>query len=228
MEKLSVKSCLSYGWKTFSSSPLIFLGVSLLILVANILVSGVQFGIEFLGGQVAGESGLATTVTMLVSTLIGMAISFAISLWQTVFYLRAHETTENIDLRSFWRPELYWKFVGASMILGVLLLVGFLLLIIPGIFLSIIFGFALYLVIEERLSPIDALKESARLTKGHRWQIFALGAAIIGINILGLIALIVGLLVTIPVSTLAMIHAYRTLKDWQLPAVIEGTTVESA
>lgn len=227
MEKLSVKSCLAYGWKTFSSAPLIFLGVSLLVLAANILVSGIQFGIEFLGGQVAGDGGLAATTTMLVSTIVGMGISFAISLWQTVFYLRAHETTENIDLRSLWRPEAYWKFVGASMILGVAVLIGFLLLIVPGIFLSIIFGFALYIVLEERLSPIEALKESARLTKGHRWQIFALGAAIVGINILGLIALIVGLLVTIPVSTLAMVHAYRTLKDSQLPvATAESAPVE--
>lgn len=220
MNKLSVQECLSHGWQTFKSSPLIFLGVSLLILVANILVSGLQFIIEFAGGQVAGNSMVASTITVLISTVIGIGLSFAISLCQTVFYLRAHESTKDIALTSVWRPEVFWKFVGTSMILGIILLVGFLLLIVPGIILSIIFGFALYAVVEERLTPMEALKASARLTKGHRWQIFGLMAAIVGINILGLIALIVGLLVTIPVSTLAMVHAYRTLKDWQLPAVV--------
>lgn len=219
MEKLSIKECLSQGWQTFRSSPLIFLGVSLLVLVSNILVSGLQFLIEFAGGQVSGNSMVASTITVLISTVIGIGLSFVISLCQTVFYLRAHETTDGISIASVWRPEVFWKFVGTSMILGIVFLIGFLLLIVPGIILSIIFGFALYVVIEEKLTPIEAMKVSARLTKGHRWQIFGLMAAIVGINILGLIALIVGLLVTIPVSALAMVHAYRTLKDRQLPAI---------
>jgi uncharacterized membrane protein len=36
---------------------------------------------------------------------------------------------------------------------------------------------------------------------------------LIGLNLLGLLALVVGVLVTIPISWLALTHAYRTLQS---------------
>jgi uncharacterized membrane protein len=71
--------------------------------------------------------------------------------------------------------------------------------------------FVPYIVIDRGLGPIEAMKESWRVTKGHKWQLFLLFLALIGLNILGAIALIVGLLVTIPITMLAAAHAYRTL-----------------
>ena len=71
--------------------------------------------------------------------------------------------------------------------------------------------FVPYLVIDRGLGPIEAMKESWRVTKGHKWQLFFLFLALIGLNILGAIALIIGLLVTVPISMLAAAHAYRTL-----------------
>jgi uncharacterized membrane protein len=50
------------------------------------------------------------------------------------------------------------------------------------------------------------------LTKGNRWKLFQLSLALLLLNILGLLALLVGLFVTIPVSFIAMVHAYRALK----------------
>jgi uncharacterized membrane protein len=73
------------------------------------------------------------------------------------------------------------------------------------------FMFATYLVIDKNMAPMDALKESRRMTYGHKWNLFLFGLGLIGINILGFLALIIGLLVSLPVTMLAMAHAYRTL-----------------
>ena len=55
------------------------------------------------------------------------------------------------------------------------------------------------------------MSESHRLTRGHKWQLFGFVLLLLLINLLGLLALVVGLLVSIPVSTLAFVHAYRVL-----------------
>ena len=59
--------------------------------------------------------------------------------------------------------------------------------------------------------PIDAMGESNRITRGHKWQLFGFVLLLLLINLLGLLALVVGILVSIPVSTLAFMHAYRVL-----------------
>jgi hypothetical protein len=81
--------------------------------------------------------------------------------------------------------------------------------------------FAIYLAIRysmARLAVLDgaailqSLSRSAKLTHGVKWRLALFALAIIGLNILGLIALLVGLLVTIPVSFLAFVHVYLKLK----------------
>lgn len=89
--------------------------------------------------------------------------------------------------------------------------VGLVLLIVPGIIFGLMFMFATFIVIERELGPIDALSESHRLTRGHKWQLFGFVLLLILVNLLGLLALVVGILVSIPVSTLAFVHAYRVL-----------------
>ena len=65
---------------------------------------------------------------------------------------------------------------------------------IPGIIASLGLGFATYLVVDRGMQPVASLKESWRITKGNKWRIFLLGLALTGVNILGALALVVGLL----------------------------------
>jgi uncharacterized membrane protein len=71
--------------------------------------------------------------------------------------------------------------------------------------------FVKFIVVDRKMGPIEALKESVRMTKGHRMTLFLLVLLIAVINIIGAILLLVPLLVTIPVSTLAMVYAYRKI-----------------
>jgi hypothetical protein len=55
------------------------------------------------------------------------------------------------------------------------------------------------------------MKESWRITKGHKWQLALLFLALLGINLLGVLALVVGVFVSVPITLIAFAHAYRTL-----------------
>ncbi|MES2225515.1 MAG: DUF975 family protein [Patescibacteria group bacterium] len=221
MYTLSVKECLTSGWNTFKTRPWIFIGVGVLLLLVNMLISGFQSMLQVGGAYVLGPE---STVVAIISAIAGMALTFLVSMGKISFFLKAHDVVSDVSVRTLWHPSPYLKFVGTSILLTVILLIGFILLIVPGIILGIMFGFALYGVIEDGLGPVDALKRSRAITKGNRWRMFLLGLALVGINIVGFIALIVGLLVTLPVSALAVVHAYRVLsREYKEPEIVAAS-----
>lgn len=218
MDALTVKGALSYGWNTFKARPWIFVQAGLLLLLVNIAVNLVQTGVEE-GGALGGDALAA--VAALIAAIIGIAVSFLVSMGETAFFLRAHDAVQEVSLKDLWHPQPFLKFAAVSILSGLAIVAGFILLIVPGVILAILFMFVGYLVIDEGLGPIEAMKRSIALTKGSRMTLFLLALAGLGVNLLGLLALVVGLLVTIPVTFLASAHAYRTLRNAQLPVVQE-------
>ena len=76
----------------------------------------------------------------------------------------------------------YLSSVGAVILTGLFILLGFVLLIVPGIILAIRLSFVSYLVIDRKLSAWEAITTSWEMTKGHGWRIFGifcLGALIV-------------------------------------------------
>lgn len=215
MEKLSIKDALSKGWNTFKSRPWLFVQVGVLLFLINLAINLLQTVFEE-GSRMGGDQ--IAFLAVVLSTLLGIAASFLISMGETSFFLRAHDAVSEASVRDLWHPHGFLRFAGASLVAGLAIVVGFILLIVPGIILSILFMFVGYLVIDRGLGPIEALKESARMTKGHRMELFLFGLALIGINLVGVLALIVGLLVTIPVSFLATVHLYKKLSGEGVPA----------
>ena len=138
-------------------------------------------------------------------------VSIFVALGLTTFSLRAHDNIQGVQIADLWNPGPFWRFLGAHILTVIAVAIGFLLLVVPGIILAIGLSFVPYLVVDRGLGPIEALKESWRITKGHKWQLLLLLLALVGINLLGVLALIVGIFVTVPITMLAFAHAYRTI-----------------
>jgi hypothetical protein len=68
--------------------------------------------------------------------------------------------------------QRFFPVVGASLLVGIVEGLGFLLLVIPGLIAWVILAVTLPVVVVERLGPVDAMSRSSELTKGFRWQIF--------------------------------------------------------
>lgn len=210
MNELSVGACVKYGWETFKKRPWFIIGA---VVITGILTNVPSAILQNLDPK--GESPLAILLSIGLS-FFGIAVQIVL----TRFWLKAHDAVETVRYEEALPPRPYWKYFGSSFVMSLAVFVGLILLIIPGIIVALAFMFAPYLVVEKKLWPIESLKESARITKGYRWKLFLLCLALIGINILGLLALVVGLLVSFPVSMFALVHAYRTLEAKQMPAVV--------
>lgn len=206
MKAFSIKESLRFGWTEFKKDPWFFVGVTFALCVFSMVVNGFTNG-----GQ-----GM--------SSIIGMIISLFASTVVTIAYARLALSTvagAHVGWDGLWAPQYFWLSLGATIVQSVIMLVGFVLLIIPGIIASLLLCFTQFAVVDKRLMPLEAIKESYRLTRPHLWQIFLLMLSIVGLNILGLLALVVGLLVTIPVSLIAIAYVYKKLANAQEPMVVE-------
>jgi hypothetical protein len=65
----------------------------------------------------------------------------------------------------------------ASVLAGLVVAVGFILCIIPGLIALTAMAVVVPACVVEQLGPIDAMSRSADLTSGHRWPILAVGVA---------------------------------------------------
>ena len=187
----SAGAAIRFGWETFKRRPWIFIGSAFLILLASGLSNGLTSAIDAaFTGSVEDPS--------IVGTVINLALGTLISMGATAFYLAGHDNPDTADLSLLWHPQPFWKYLGASLLLSFTVAVGFVLLIVPGVIFALMFMFAPFIVIERVLGPIDAMKASNQLTRGHKWQLLGLVLLLVLINLLGLVALVVGLLVSIP------------------------------
>lgn len=202
--EFSTGSALRFGWETFKKRPWFFVGSTVVILLASGLIDAFSSAIDAaVGGSAEEPSVIGMVVNLGLGTLLGMGA--------TAFYLAAHDNPDTVDLSALWHPQPFWKYLGGSILYALTIVVGLVLLIVPGIIFALMFMFTTFIVIDRGLGPVDAMSESHRLTRGHKWQLFGFLLLLLLINVLGLIALVVGLLVSIPVSTLAFVHAYRVL-----------------
>lgn len=207
MPTFSIGDCISFGWETFKKRPGILIGAFLLTAILPSIPGILVPGPDITPGELPPPPTAAQVIASIVSVLIGI---FA-AIGATTFALRAHDDVAHVSLSDLWNPQPFWRFVGAHILAGIGIVVGLMLLVVPGIILALGLLFVPYLVVDRAAGVTEALKESWRITKGHKWQLFLFGLTLLGLNLLGAIALIIGLLVTVPISWLAVVHAYRTL-----------------
>ena len=223
---------LQFGWETFKKSPLRLIGFPLLVGIGMMIIS---YAIDEISKQGTALAIVGFVVSFVIQTFYGIGMAnFFVKAERNV------ESVELMDFwypKPFWRyvgMSLLMLPIGAVVLLGVAAIAGIVAgimylvsaqsvgvaflsaMVIVGIPAAVILGLFLfplqYIMVSSDIGPIDGLKRSYHITRPHLFQIFLFMLAIIGINILGLLALIVGLLVSIPVSTLASVHLFRHLE----------------
>lgn len=94
-----------------------------------------------------------------------------------------------------------------------------LLFLIPMIYFKIRWMFFPYYIVDKNAGIIDSLRLSWNATKGNFWHLFLLGLTFIGLAIVGLLALVLGIFVAIPVIAMATALVYLQLDKAIQPKV---------
>ena len=197
--KFSKIEAIRFGWNTtlhnFRFLLLVFaivVGVSLLPRIINLLEVPIFLSI------------LVGIVFFVVNSILSLGV-IAI-----VLKFVKNEKPTIQDLVS--KKHLFSKYIFSNILVSILTIIGFLFFIIPGIVLAVRMQFYIYFIVEEEVGPIDAIKKSWNLTKGSFWNIFLFGLLAGGVQILGALALLVGLIFTTPTMWVAWAVVYEKLK----------------
>ena len=99
----------------------------------------------------------------------------------------------------------------ASLLISIFSFFGFLLCIIPGLVVAAMYLFTFHFIVDKRMDFWPAMQASHEVVKKNYFG-FVMFIIVLGcVNILGALALLVGLLVTIPMTFVAITAAYRDL-----------------
>lgn len=155
-----------------------------------------------------GESLLGTAYHVLVLAPVGFGGMYA--------FLRAARggTPTVSDLFVAFRGN-YLQVVLASLLMGALITIGFILLVIPGFVAMVRLVWVPYLVTDEGLDAVSAVRESWQRSRGHGWTIFGVFVLAIPLLLIGVLLLVVGVIPAMMWAQLAsaVLYAAVTSRD---------------
>src|SRR5207249_22526 len=93
----------------------------------------------------------------------------------------------------------------------ILMIVGFICLILPGIYLWVAWTFALMLVIDKRLEFWAAMELSRKTVARHWWAFLTFNLILLLMDVVGGLMCYVGLYLACPIATAACAYAYEDI-----------------
>jgi len=221
-----VGNAFSYGWAKFKDNLGPMVVAALLLFVVTIVAeivgsiitgaasggSGFNFSGDSTGGMMfGGDLSAAGQLTSLLMSLITTVIGYVVCAGIIRGTLDITEGRKFDIAHAFGQLD-YGKVIITSVLVGVLTTIGLVLFVLPGILVAFFTTFALYFVVDNGTAPMESVKASFALVKDHLGDVFLLFLASIAAVIVGALACLVGLLVAVPVVTIAWAYAYKTLQ----------------
>lgn len=197
---LPLSEAVRFGWKTVQSS---FGLILLTIVVATVVPSVIDWGGKHVFHR-DGQQFLIKIVSALVSATFGLGLY--------KIYLRFRDGEKPIFENLFDGLARAHIWLASTLIATVAVVMGLILLIVPGVIMLLRLWLVGFVLVDEKTGPIDAIQRSWDITRGHTMDLLVLFIALVGLNILGCVCLVVGLLITLPISGLALAYVYRELK----------------
>lgn len=108
----------------------------------------------------------------------------------------------------------FWKACATYFLIFLFTILWMLLLIIPGIVAGLSYSMAWYILCDDpTLSPMEALRRSKAMMRGHRWRYFCLLCRFLGWGLLCIFTLGVGYLWLLPYVGTSVAVFYNNLKE---------------
>lgn len=200
MEKdITISKALFWGWESFKKHWQILVGMTLFVFAISAIVG---FITGDGGSGVEGGTG-SFLLNIFVHTFVGIGL---ITIGLEVY---AEKTPVFKDF--FLKMEYFLNYLIGMLLYGIIVIIGFFLLFFPGVIWALKYQFFGYLIVEKGMSPMDALRQSGKMTYGKKWFLLLFWIVLFFLNVLGAIVIGIGLLVTIPVSLLATMYIYKKL-----------------
>lgn len=155
-------------------------------------------------GQLFGEDvGLGELIILVISgPITAGTYMYALRL------VRGGEADIGEMLRGF---QVFGKAFGVFALYAIIVVVGMIFLIVPGIYMAVALMPSMFLVLDDDLSVMETLQKAWAMTQGYRGRIFIVGLAVLGLNLLGIVAFLIGVIFTGALSLIIGALLYEEL-----------------
>lgn len=206
----TIGGLLSEAWQLTKGTKGIIIGgfvvFYLAIFVASFIIGGV-LGIF----SMFSENLVLIIISQLLTTIFASAVSYPFIAGLNMIGIRraAGQPFSFNEIFSHFGRTL--PLLGVAVLMMLLIYLGMILLLIPGIYLAVAYMLAIPLVVERGLSPWQAMEASRKAITQHWFKVFGLFLLLGLIVSISAIPLLIGLVWTIPLFVVAMGVLYRTI-----------------
>jgi uncharacterized membrane protein len=179
----------------------------MLVVLVGFIVAGAITGIisGAFGGGLFG-SLLATAFSVSVLFIVGSLLELGV--YRSVLAVTAGQP---IDFARMFSTDELGPYLVATLLWGLVLFVGFLLCVIPGIVL-LFFGFYYpFYILDQRQAPVDSIRSSFQMVNSNLGTMIPFAILAYLVYLVGVLACGIGILVSAPIALIAVAYAYRTL-----------------
>ena len=213
----SATDAIGWGWRKFTENvgP-ILLGVLIVFVVT--VVTNILAGLASGGGGSPFGPDMEFSVAGFLANIVATAISVVLS---AVFARAALDVVDGqpFDFMGAFGRLNFVNVLIAALLVSVIVTIGFILLVIPGLIaLFLTYFTTLFVVDSDAESPVKAIGDSVKLVSSNVGDSLLLALLSILVLIAGAIALLVGLIVAYPVTALAAAYAYRSFRGQPVAA----------
>ncbi len=208
--EFTIGGILSEAWERVEGSKLHFIAAFFVYVIIGVAVSwavSLFFGPSqayydqelFLKGFINDQAQNLLASPVLIPLMVGM-----------IFLGIRRAVNEEIEVKSIFDYYIHvWPLVFAALLMNVLTFIGFMLLLLPGIYLATAYMFTLPLMVDKQLGIWQAMELSRRAVTKKWFSFFFYNIAVGIIIFLSILPLGLGLIWTIPLAFIGYGILYR-------------------
>ena len=195
----SISDLIQQAWLKFKNKAVFWIFITIISIAVG------YFGDYGLSVDPESFDTSFSSIEGLLLSVLGLYLGASITLMY-VKYMRGESVSFSDLLAVDFNKFIHY--VLAMLISGILMIFGFMLLILPGFYIMARLMFVHYLVLDKELSFLDAIQTSFKMSDGSVLDLISFMFAMFFIIVLGFLSLLFGVLIAIPVSSLATAQLY--------------------
>ena len=212
--ELDIFDCIRRGWNFTTANFWPVVGVSFLVIVANGVLNKIieLLADPFLSGLDAGRFDpvvfVALPALIVATTALGSVFNGGL-----FYYLLKMVRGQPAELGDafYGFTKAFVPLAVLGVVMGLLMCLGLVFCILPGIYLAIAWTFSVPLLVDRKLQFWDAMELSRKVVTRHWFVVFGFLLVNGLFAFAGVLACCVGIFVTVPMAMVSMVYAYEDI-----------------
>lgn len=209
--QLNIGGCLGRGWNLVKQNFWPLVGVNALVTVLLALLGSLSIKLS----PHDSHFGVGLSFLLAGPLLGGLYLYF-------LKRIRGENATIEVAFSGFSTRFLH-LFLG-HLVAGLLIGLGFICLILPGIYLAVAWMFTLVLIIDKGLDFWPAMELSRKIITKHWWKFLWFAILTFLLKMAGVLFCIIGVFITAPIMLAAFLYAYEDIFGVQAQAQAPAKT----